>query len=69
MKEKLELIIKLFPQFKVDLENNEGQDWEEILEVNKHEDILEIFMNFYADEEQLKTLIREYDRKNSRKTF
>lgn len=68
MKEKLELIIKLFPQFKADLENNEGQDWEEILKVNKHEDILEIFMNFYADKEQLKTLIREYDRKNSRKT-
>ncbi|MGL5713272.1 MAG: hypothetical protein ACRCX2_09655 [Paraclostridium sp.] len=68
MKEKLELIIKLFPQFKVDLENNEGQDWEEILEVNKHEDILEIFMNFYADEEQLKILIRKYGRKNSRAT-
>jgi len=56
--EKLELIIKLFPQIKEDLENNENQNWEEILEVNKHEDILEVLM-FCVDKQQLKTLIRE----------
>lgn len=56
--EKLELIIKLFPQLKEDLENNEDQDWEEILKVNKHEDILEVLM-FCIDKEQLKALIRE----------
>ena len=56
--EKLELIIKLFPQIKEDLENNENQKWEEILEVNKHEDILEVLM-FCVDKQQLKTLIRE----------
>jgi len=58
MKEKLELVIKLFPQIKEDLENNENQNWEEILEVNKHEDILEVLM-FCVDKQQLKTLIRE----------
>lgn len=62
-KEIVETIVKLFPQFKEDLENNEAQDFKEVIKVNGYGIVLETFFNNYADKKDIKKLLYYYERK------